>query len=130
MGDGIAQGAIDGNGIAAGLEGYAFTPRRCRSRHPAPGGVVPSPTSRKRPSGDTKTFKPLVEGAKRRGRFLDRSETIRAKSVSRMILLAQFSCEPPCQLQFAHSRSMTLIQFWLIFLSQGDCPILRGNNII
>ena len=129
MGDGIAQSAIDATGSAAGLEGYAFALRRRRSRHPAPGGVAPSPTSRKRPSGDTKTFKPLVEGAKRQGRFLDRSETIRAKSISRMILLAQFSCEPPCQSQFAHSRSMALIQFWLIFLSRGDCPISRDNNI-
>jgi hypothetical protein len=48
VGDGIAQSAIDGNGIAAGLEGYAFALRRCRSRPPAPGGVAPSPTSRKR----------------------------------------------------------------------------------
>ena len=48
MSDGIAQGAIDVTGIAAGLEGCAFALRRCRSRHPAPGGVAPSPTSRKR----------------------------------------------------------------------------------
>ena len=71
----------------------------------------------------------IAQGAKRQGRFLDRSEAIRAKSISRMILLAQFSCEPPCQSQFAHSRSMALIQFWLIFLSRGDCPISRDNNI-
>ena len=64
MGDGIAQSAIDATGIAAGLEGCAFALRRCRSRHPAPDGVAPSPTSRKRPSGDTKTFKPLVEARK------------------------------------------------------------------
>ena len=166
MGDGIAQGAIDATGIAAGPEGYAFAPLLAhRFAAPSAGDirvaavpVTPPPAGlRRRPrhesargllaAGFAVASRPAlrIAGAilrrifgrhenvqasrrftKRQGRFLDRSGTIRAKSISRMIFLAQFSCEPPFQSQFAHSRSMALIQFWLIFLSQGDCPILRA----
>ena len=40
--------AIGESVVAAKLEGCAFSSRRRHSRHPAPGGVAPSPTSRKR----------------------------------------------------------------------------------
>ena len=65
MGDGIAQGAIDATGIAAGPEGYAFALRRCRSRHPAPGGVAPSPTSRKRACRATRKRSSLSSRARK-----------------------------------------------------------------
>ena len=57
---GIAQRAIGESVVAAKLEGCAFSSRRRHSRHPAPGGVAPSPTSRKRPSGDTKNLASLT----------------------------------------------------------------------
>ena len=147
--------AIGESAVAAGLDGCAFarvaaplaTPHplarplgspsakvpfetRCVSSVHFPAGVCPRIRHENARSARHENVQASRRFTKRQGRFLDRSGTIRAKSISRMILLAQFSCEPPCQSQFAHSRSRALIQFWLIFLSRGDCPISRDNNNI
>ena len=73
--------AIGATVIAAGLEGCAFSPRRRRSPHPAPGGVEPSPTSRKRPSGDTKTWQASRRSTKRLRGVLEHSIATHGKSM-------------------------------------------------
>ena len=82
VGDGIAHSAIGASGIAAGLEGCAFSSRRRHSRHPAPGGVAPSPTSRKRAFRATRKLgKPHVDARKGVRVLLEHSITTHGKSM-------------------------------------------------
>ena len=69
--------AIDESVVAAKLEGCAFSSRRRHSRHPAPGGVAPSPTSRKRAFRATRKLgKPHVEARKGFAEFSNTQEKI------------------------------------------------------
>ena len=64
MGDGIAQGAIDATGIAAGLEGYAFARVAAPLATPAPRGYARASATKTRVPRDTKAFKSPVDARK------------------------------------------------------------------
>ena len=80
MGDGIAQGAIDATGIAAGLEGYAFARVAAVPVTPPPAGLRRRPRHENARAARHENGQASRRSTKRQGRFLDRSENIRAKS--------------------------------------------------